>query len=306
MNIRFAREFHQSDFDQFKLCPRMFYYRQILAIDPERISEMALAGSALHATLAKAHAEKLWDTEALVAFFAEEFERRIAEAVVSSLEVQRGTIDLQAYHQMLAGYVAQPWNRAAEVVVLECSFFFEIKPSSTLYQFAGRVDQVMRVPTPLLVPDFPALQDFPNPEVVIHRDLKTGQRRGVSPFELLLNDQLSIYAYALKYGNFDLDGDGICEAHLDLIPDFHALYFLPDHIPYKRPPKDKPNSSRGPGMYLTPRPLERLQRIPKELMPVCASIRRGDFPREGASRGLCDRYCSVRHYCEADLLQEVA
>src|SRR5712692_1440905 len=153
MNIRFAREFHQSDFDQFKLCPRMFYYRQILAIDPERISEMALAGSALHATLAKAHAEKVWDTQALSAFFAEEFERRIAEAVVSSLEVQRGTIDLQEYHQMLAGYVAQPWNREAEVMLLECSFFFEIKPSSTLYQFAGRVDQVMRVPTPLLVPD---------------------------------------------------------------------------------------------------------------------------------------------------------
>src|SRR6266852_9692777 len=100
MNIRFAREFHQSYFDQFKLCPRMFYYRQILAIDPERISEMALAGSALHATLAKAHTDKVWDSQALIAFFEEEFERSVSEATSSGMAVRRGTIDLEDYRHM--------------------------------------------------------------------------------------------------------------------------------------------------------------------------------------------------------------
>jgi len=306
MSIRFAREFHQSDFEKFKLCPRMFYYREVLAIDPERTSEIALAGTAMHTAIVKAHADKVWEAETLFGFWQEDFERRVAEALSAGTEVRRGTLDLQDYRHMLAGYVAQPWNREAQVLLAEREFFFEIKPSSTLYQFAGRVDQVIQVPTQLLVADFPACHDFPKPEVVIHRDIKTGQRRGVSPFELLLNDQLSIYAYAFKYGNFDVDGDGICEAHLDLLPDFHGLYFLQDHIPYKRPPKDKPASCRGPGMYLTQRPPERLQRIPRELMPICASIRRGDFPREGAARGICEKYCSARHYCEADLLQEIA
>lgn len=304
--LRFEREFHQSDFERFKLCPRMFYYLDVLGIDTERISELALAGSAMHATLAKAHTEKLWDTEELFTFWQEDLEQQVREAIAKGVQVQRGTIDLQDYHHMLVGYVVRPWNREAEILLMEREFFFEIRPGSTLYQFAGRIDQVVRIPTRLLAVDFPLFHDFPKSEVIIHRDIKTGQRKGAGPFELLLNDQLSIYAYGLKYGNFDLDGDGVCEAHIDLVPDFHALYFLQDHIPYKRPPKDKPNGVRGPGMYLTQRPPERLARIPRELMPICASIRRGDFPREGASRGICERYCSVRNYCEADLLQEVA
>lgn len=187
------------------------------------MSEVALAGAAMHATLAKAHAEKIWEPEALFSLWQEDLERRVVEAVSGGVEVRRGTIDLQDYYHMLAGYVVQPWNREAEVLLGEREFFFEIKPNSTFYQFAGRIDQVVRIPTELLVADFPILQDFPNPEVIIHRDLKTGQRKGTGSFELLLNDQISIYAYALKCGNFDLDGDGISEVHLDLIPDFHAL-----------------------------------------------------------------------------------
>lgn len=299
--IRFDREFHQSDFGKFKLCPWMFYCSEVLGIDPERTSEKALAGSAVHDTLFKAHTDNVWSAGDLFAIWQEDFQRRIAEVQSSGTEVRRGTIDPDAYRHMIEGYVSKPWNREAEVLLAEKEFFFEVKPSSSVYQFGGRIDQLIRIPTQLLLSEFPVFQDFPKPEVIIHRDLKTGQRKGISPFELFLNDQISIYAYALKYGVFDLDEDGISEATLDLIPDFHALYFLQDHIPYKRPPKDR--SVRGPGMYFTQRPLERLSRIPKELMPTCASIRRGDFSREGAARGICENHCSVRQYCEADLLQ---
>jgi len=65
--MRFAREFHQNDFEQFKLCPRMFYYREVLGVDPERTSESALAGAAMHTNLAKAHTDKLWMERAGVA-----------------------------------------------------------------------------------------------------------------------------------------------------------------------------------------------------------------------------------------------
>jgi CRISPR/Cas system-associated exonuclease Cas4 (RecB family) len=301
---RFNREFHQSDFERFKLCPRMLYYLEILGIEAEKTSEFALAGSAMHETCFKAHTEKLWEEKTLFEFWQEDFEKRIAAALKAGAEVERGTIDSEDYRQMLGGYLAKSWNREAEILLTEKEFFFEIKPSSTIYYFGGRLDQVIRIPREALVCDFPMFEDFPNPQVTLHRDMKTGQRKGTTPFELMLNDQISIYAYGLKYGNFDLDQDGICESHLDLMPDFHALYFLKDHIPYKRPPKDKP--IRGPAMYFTKRPLERLRNLPRELMPLCASIRRGDFPREGVARGVCEKHCSVRHYCEADLLQEVS
>lgn len=301
--IRFNREFHQSDFEKFKLCPRMLYYVAVLGIEAEKTSELAIAGTATHETVLKAHTEELWEEETLFAFWQEDFERRVAAAISANAEVERGIIDPEDYRQMLRGYLAKPWNREAEVLLAEQEFFFEVKPNSTVYQFAGRIDQVIRVPKQALVSEFPMFEEFPNPDFLIHRDMKTGQRKGTTPFELMLNDQISIYAYALKHGNFDLDHDGICETHLDLMPDFHALYFLKDHIPYKRPTKDRP--IRGPAMYFTRRPLERLRNIPRELMPVCASIRRGDFPREGVARGLCENHCSVRQYCEADLLQEV-
>jgi hypothetical protein len=302
--IRFDREFHQSDFERFKMCPRMFYYSEVLGMEDERKSEMAFAGSAIHAAIDKAHTENLWEVTTLFDFFKEDLELRIAEASGNGTVVQRGTIDLDDYFYMLSGYVSRSWNREATILLKEQAFTFEIKPSSTIYRFAGHIDQVVSIPTRLLLDEFPLFSTYPATEVVIHRDLKSGGRKGVGNFELLLNDQISIYAYALKYGMLDLNGDGAVS--LNLIPDFHALYFLKDHIPYKRPPKGKyKDSPRGPGMYFTRRPLERLKRIPQELMPTCASIRKGDFPREGAARQLCSNHCSVRQYCEADLLQEV-
>jgi hypothetical protein len=303
--IRFGREFHQSDIEQFKPCPRMLYYREVIEIDPERASEQALASIAMYKALARAHADKRWDPNDLFALWRETFEHSIAKALGAGLRVQRGYVDLEDYHPMLRGHASQPWNRKAEVILSERELFFEIMPAKTLYQFAGRVDQVIRLLTPLVAVNLPLFQHLTAPQVTILQDLKTGHWRGTSPFELVLNDQISIYTCALKYGNFDLDDDGIWERHVDLIPHFHALYFLQDHIPYKRPPKDNPTQSRGSGVYFTRRPLERLLGMPRALMPSCASIRRGDFPRQGSARGLCEKDCSVRHYCEADLLQEI-
>src|SRR5712692_826065 len=163
--IRFDREFQQSDFEKFKLCPRMLYYLEILGIEAEKTSEVALAGSAMHATFLKAHAEKLWEEEALFIFWQEDFEKRVTDTMSAGTEVKRGIVDPQNYRHMLRGYLAKPWNREAEVLLAEKEFFFEIKPNSTVYQFGGRLDQVIRVPKEALVCDFPIFEDFPNPEV---------------------------------------------------------------------------------------------------------------------------------------------
>src|SRR5215472_9930687 len=143
---RFNREFHQSDFERFKLCPRMLYYLEILGIKAEKTSEFALAGSAMHETCLKAHTEKLWEEKTLFDFWREDFEKRVAGALLAGAEVERGNIEIEDYRQMLRGYLAKPWNREAEILFAEKEFFFEIKPSSTVYQFGGRIDQVIRMP----------------------------------------------------------------------------------------------------------------------------------------------------------------
>lgn len=95
---RFDREFHQSDFERFKLCPRMLYYLEILGIEAEKTSEFALAGSAMHETCLKAHTEKLWEETMLFDYWREDFEKRVASVLWSGAEVERDTID-----QMITG-----------------------------------------------------------------------------------------------------------------------------------------------------------------------------------------------------------
>lgn len=123
----------------------------------------------------------------------------------------------------------------------------------------------------------------------------------------------------------------------DLIPDFHAVYFVEDHIPPARsegnylkdengqyfpcdlvaepcrlgvrntPCKGKRtycqnNPLAKPAMYFTRRPEARLEAIPAELGQACASIRMGHYPRQLGE--LCSSYCQYRSVCEAEVLAE--
>ena len=110
---RFDREFDQSDFEKFKLCPRMLYYVAVLGIEAEKISELAIAGTAIHETVLKAHTELLWEEKTLFDFWQEDFERRVAAAISANAEVTRETVDPEDYRQMLRGYLTKPWNREA-------------------------------------------------------------------------------------------------------------------------------------------------------------------------------------------------
>ena len=184
---RFDREFHQSDLERFKLCPRMLYYLDIVGIEAEKSSEFAHAGSAMHETCLKAHTEKLWEEKTLFDFWQQDLESRILGALSAGADVQRGTVDPEDFRQMLRGYLAKPWNREAEVLLAEKEFFFEIKPNSTVYQFGGRLDQVLRIPREALVCDFPMFEDFPNPQIALHRDMNSRPRKKVRPKVALIH-----------------------------------------------------------------------------------------------------------------------
>jgi len=241
---------------------------------------------------------------------------------------------------MFSAYAGKPFNREAKVLALNSPFSFEIRPARTTYLFEGWVDQVLEIRTESLITEFPTyFHTVSKPTVMIHRRIKFGQRRQISPFELALNIELDVLAYALKQGTFfhplgDIDPrPGRMRFSWDLIPDFHAVYFLRDHIPYKddsgtyirdesgnyiecdlvaepcllgkkgEPCKGKrtrcTKMPRGPGMFFTERPEDRIRSIPRELMPVCAAIRVGHYPRQPGE--LCASYCGFRSACEAEV-----
>lgn len=338
---RFEGPFHQSDTKAYLKCPRSFYFNRVLNLDKEKVNMSNLAGRAGHATLEFAHGKgvygnQVWDSDKLFAFFLKALEQEKNNAVFRGMTVD-GQIKPERYKAMLTGYASKEWNREAKILAMEEEFFFEIKPSKTTYQFAGRIDQLVEIETDLLRADFPEqFKNITKPTVILHRDTKFGRRRECSRFELALDAQFDIYSYALKYGVFTDDILGLYSPNI--IPDFHVKYHLEDHIPYEsdagpylkdpdtggRVPcdivaepclvgkKQKPcegkrawctKQRRGPGMYFTTRPLARLKEIPKELMSVCASIRMGHYPRQLGE--LCHNYCQYRSVCEAEVLQAI-
>ncbi|RJX19001.1 MAG: hypothetical protein C4575_09505 [Desulforudis sp.] len=333
---RFGGNFHQSDIKQYLKCPRSFYYNRVLELDKEKVSLGNLAGRAGHRAVEYAHREKEWSPDKLFQVFISALEAEKVKALDKSQELH-GAVDVERYRTMLALYAGKPYNREAQVMAAESAFYSEIKPAKTVYSFAGRIDQLLSVPTETLRTDFPRL--FSNSakfadRVLIHRDLKFGRRKETSAFELALNPQIDVYAFALKYGVFYLP-DQAAPVTLDLIPDLHAIYYLEDLIPYEsdagtylkdpdtggRVPCDlvpEPcrvgktgkacegkrawctKQKRGEGMYFTTRPAARLEVIPRELMNVCASIRMGHYPRQLGE--LCFSYCQFRSTCEAEVL----
>lgn len=349
---RFEGAFHQSDLKAYLKCPRSFYYNRVLGLDKEKVSMANLAGRAGHYALEVAHGEQVWDPGQLFDAFMARLEAEKFRAIDRGLDLH-GNVDTEKYRVMLAEYVARDFNREFEPILLEANFYYIIKPSRTEYQFTGRIDQLGRVKTSVLRKSFPnLLREFDKPDVVLHRDAKFGRRKEVSAFELALNVQFDVYAYGLKYGMFWTGEAGFendeapptddAPRCLNLVPDYHVVYYIQDHIPYEsdagtylkdengeRVPCDiwpalgldgpcpvgktqKPcegkrswctKQSRGPGMYFTKRPEARLASIPAELGRVCASIRMGHYPR--CQGELCFNYCQFRGVCESEVMQEL-
>lgn len=229
--MRFEGAFHQSDLKSYLGCPRSFYYGRVMELDREKVSMANLGGRAGHSALEFAHNENVWTPKKIYDAFVDYLEIEKTKAIKREQEIH-GSIDLENYEIMLREYASKPYNREAEMLLMEAVFFFIIKPSKTEYHFTGRIDQLMKTPTESLFPEFPEFQHFEKDTVVIHRDTKFGRRRETSAFELALNIQFDVYALALKEGVFEVPGSEE-PVGLDLIPDFHALYFLQDHIPYK-------------------------------------------------------------------------
>ncbi|MBW2060912.1 MAG: PD-(D/E)XK nuclease family protein [Deltaproteobacteria bacterium] len=338
--LLFKGPFRVNSLSAFLKCPRAFYFKHVMGLGQDRINLNLLAGHAARAAVNRAHREKNWDEDEIYEIFLGVFEK---EKAGQKAEIH-GAVDLDEYRVMLRAYACQPYNREARVLALDSRFYFEIKPARTTYHFEGRIDQLLQVETDLLRAEFPdVFKSVKKSSIILHRCIKFGQRRQTSPFELALNIQLDILALALKTGIFNYPLGAIDRRSYqtpyfwNIIPDFHAVYFLRDHIPYKddggsylkdesgnfipcdlvsepcllgkkqQPCKGKrtycTKQPRGPGMFFTTRSETRTHTIPRELMSVCAAIRMGHYPRQPGE--LCSNYCEFRFTCETEVRSDV-
>jgi len=291
-----GRIFQQSDIMAYCSCPRAFYYQRVRGMKRRFIDWRVVVGIALHRVIQTIHQERGYFSRlSVVGRLLEDFYHQAWESFYfRGIKVRGDGINsLEPYVEMLRGYMALEGNREAEVLLAEVSYRFRIKPFRTTYYLQGSIDQLRRNRDGTL-------------ELI---EFKSGRRRECSPFRLMLDYQLSMHAYALYRGEFQVEVDGGWRA-LNLIPDYLSLYFLQDHLPYRRSGRKvdvnnnklvvyRKGEARGAGFYRTTRPLQRLQSISEELGRVCAAIRRGEFYRRPSE--LCQRYCPFEGYCKAEL-----
>ena len=280
--IRFDRPFRQSDITTYLICPRMFYYQEILGIPSEYRSGAMIVGSATHAVIEKIHAERMEDEQVIgsALWNAIEAEERAENVPVFWKDGEKENRFTEAL-KTLTGYVAKPVNREAEILLSEGSF----EVSIGRYPFTGTVDQVRWYGDKLILVEFKLSSMRPSEEFL---------RRSY---------QLSVYAYALVYGIFR-NSKSAKPFSFDRSPDEIWLYHLKDHCVYKRTSgNNKKGTEKGPAVYKTYRTEQDLVYLKEDLARICGSIRRNIFFRNPSLYGSCTGFCHYQAVCLGEMEQ---
>jgi hypothetical protein len=288
------RPFHYSDIQSYQQCPLSFYFQNTLNLKSKFVSWQSVIGRAMKSAIDSIHQDEKYfeHPEELKHLLQDYYEKACTNFLAQGVAVKEHiNIPLAPYSQMLKGYVQKHENREAKIIYSRAHFIFAIKPFKTTYYFSGCIDQLRQ-------------NNDGSYELIV---FNSGKKNGHKSFELQMNLQLSTYTYALYKGE-------ICENHCrgewqrpGIVPDFVSLYFLQDHLLYRRSCKKRddygdlihchPGDERGPALYRSTRSRERLAHIPRELGRICAAINRNIFfPRPNL---YCQEYCAYRNYCQA-------
>ncbi|RLA90660.1 MAG: hypothetical protein DRG20_02985 [Deltaproteobacteria bacterium] len=296
-------------------CPKKFYFRYLLKIPEKRISLSAITKKAIMNALNQS--EK--DISSILKQIKSQIEVMISSYREKNIDVI-GELDLKSIEYMIEGYFSDPLLRYGKLIIKNEPFTFSIRPGKKRYWLKGKSGEVFLISKKDFIYLFPNfdINMLPNKdEIMIHRIVKTGVKKATSKIELAINEEISFNAYGLAFSD------------KKIVPDLHALYFLYDHIPYKDDRgiylKDKNGNyipcdivkvpckigkkgeickgkksyctkqKRGNVYYFTTRDIKRLKHIPREMMEICASIRKADYPRRAGI--LCFGYCGYKDIC---------
>ena len=206
-------QLRQSTIKDWLSCPLMFRFRHVEGIKPTYRNVAALHGSALHGAIHQLHSQG-FETN-LKKLYRETFR----EAMTQNQEIpihwkksKQADMDSLENHavEILTGYRNWEENHLCQVLYSEVQFKVKIGG----FELTGTIDQVRKNSDGEL-------------DLV---DLKSGMQRPRA-ISLRSDWQLSLYAYALKYGRLITNGS---EVRVRLSVDRTVIYHLRAHEVYKR------------------------------------------------------------------------
>jgi RecB family exonuclease len=206
-------QLRQSTIKDWLSCPLMFRFRHVEGISPAYRNVAALHGSALHGAIHQLHTLG-FETD-LMKLYRGAFRDAMTREKgipIHWKESKQAEMDILEKHavEILTGYCNWEENHLCQVLYSEVQFKVKIGG----FELTGTIDQVRKNSDGEL-------------DLV---DLKSGMQRPRA-ISLRSDWQLSLYAYALKYGRLIINGS---EVRIPVSVDRAVIYHLRAHELYKR------------------------------------------------------------------------
>ncbi|MBL7123255.1 MAG: PD-(D/E)XK nuclease family protein [Candidatus Marinimicrobia bacterium] len=267
-------QLRQSTIKDWLSCPLMFRFRHVEKLKPAYRGVAAIHGSALHLAIHKLHAlEFKGDVRELYRDALQEVmvqDSDIPVAWKKSKEVDMQGMEDHAF-EILTGYGDWEENRNCKLQYSEVRF--KVKVGG--YELTGTIDQVRYNSSGEL-------------DLV---DLKSGMQR-LRAISLHNDWQLSLYAYALKYGWLLINGSWV---RTPISVDRAVIYHLRAHERYKRNSKyGQVGAEKGRPFIICQKPIWDHQRFKQDLLNIIKMMTR-DWPFPNPNS--CG-FCAYQSICQ--------
>ena len=268
-------QLRQSTIKDWLNCQLLFRFRHIEGLKPSYRGIAAIHGSALHLAIHRLHQSGFYQNLAHV------YERALSEVMELESDIpvrwKKGeSVDLEQMkehaHELLSGYIAYAENELAEILYSEVQFRVRIGG----HELTGTIDQVR-------------MNSNGDIDLV---DLKSGMQRPHAK-SLPRDWQLSLYAYALKFGEVLVGGQW---KRPRMSVDRTLIYFLRAHERYKRNSKyGKKGAEKGQPFIACEKPVWDHTQFRHDLLNLLKMMTK-DWPFPNPSA--CG-YCSFHGPCES-------
>ena len=268
-------ELRQSTLKTWLSCPLMYKFRHIDKLEPAFRYPGTIHGSALHMVLKQLH-EGEWNgdlqslyTKALNHYLYASDESHIPVRWKGDMHKEIEKLKANAV-EILENYRSKDYNKNAVVLFSEVQFRVKILG----YEFSGTADQVRLNPdNSVELLDFKSSAQRPN-HYAIPNDI-----------------QLTLYAYALKYGELLVDGIWV---RPNMLVDSVGIYFLRAHEVYKRKvPGKEVGDEKGDPFIRTIKSIQDLRAFRHEIRAqLSAMVKPWYYPNTASCA-----FCSYATHC---------
>ena len=268
-------ELRQSTLKNWLACPMMYKFRHIDKLDPSFRYPGTLHGSALHLVLSWLHQGE-WNgdlralyTKALNHYLYASEEEHIPVKWKRDMHKEIEALKINAV-EILENYRSKAYNKDALVLFSEVQFRVKILG----YNFTGTIDQVRKnLDGTIELLDFKSSKMRPN-QYAIPNDL-----------------QLTLYSYALKFGELLVDGIWVKP---NMLVDSVGIYFLRAHEVYKRKVTGKEiGDEKGSPFMRTTKSIQELRAFRTEIRhQLSAMVKPWYYPNTAS----CS-FCTYSEHC---------